>query len=562
MFGYSNPPMIDDVPAVQPKVFHAFANVETRTPIDKLSIDPKNEVTISSKVAGVDDEDPLAFSEVLGHESFLQGALWANSSAVNTLLWSALVNPTNVQSGGGYFTMPPVSYFARMFRYWRGSLIYKFRFIKTKYHKGRVIISYDPNGDITTTADTETTTFTRIVDLAVEDEVEIVVPYKATSPWLLTQQSTGVTTFSNGSAPSYTYDSEYYNGSISIRVQNILTGPAASPQIDILAYVRAGDDFMFSVPSEISTSVTPRDPAGVIQSEEEDDNIAQGKIGPDQHIATITTGELITSLRPVLHRSTLGVVQFAGTAAAVGTTAGLVTTANYFWRIPRGIGRSSDGYNYATYSAAGIPYFFVPNHPIDWVLNCYVGARGSINVHTNVTANGTVVPRLSHLSIERYFGDPLVSTTSYVRNASMVTDSISTPNLASRNSIRYPTGTQTIYPTGQPGVSVTNTQAQPGVSANLPQYSRFRFTPAFFTKRGVDPKSGVRTHDELKVACQFSTGATVTSTSDWPLISVYYGAGVDFQPVFFLCTPRLFTTALPPARDIYRKYTKSKDPHV
>jgi len=548
LFGYSNPPMIDDVKPLQNKTFHAFANVETRMPIDKLAIDPKNEVTISSKVAGVDEEDPLAFSNLLTRESFLMGALWANSQAPDSLIWSALVNPSYAIGGGGYFTMPPMAYFAQTARFWRGSIVYKFRFIKTKYHKGRVIISWDPNGDISANADTETTTFTRIVDLAVEDEVEVVIPYRATSPWLLPQFGTG--NMSNGATPSYTYNSEFHNGCITVRVQNVLTGPAASPQIDMLVYARAGEDFMLSVPTEISTVFTPRDPAGVIQSEEADESIAQKASSVDQQVATITTGEILCSMRPLLHRASLAYNQFAG-APSVGDVPALYQTANYLWRVPYGVGRNPNGYGYATVSGAGVGYNFSPNHPIDWVLNCFIGYRGSTNIHVNTSGVGSNVTNVSHLAINRNYGGPIITTTAVVRNADFTANLFTTPNQYARNTIRYPTGTRTIFPTGQTGMTLTNVQGQPACSANVPQYSKFRFLPAFTSVRNVDPKNGTRFDDNVTVSCQFNSNTTLTANSDWPSLSYYYSAGVDFQPIFFLCTPRLFNTVLPTARDVY-----------
>lgn len=548
LFGYSNPPMIDDVKPVQSKTFHAFANVETRMPIDKLSVDPKNEVTISSKVAGVDEEDPLAFSNLLTRESFLQGTLWSNSQPVDTLLWSAMVTPGYVASGGGYLTSPPVSYFARTTRFWRGSLVYKFRFIKTQYHKGRVIISWDPNGDISANPDTETVTFSRIVDLAVEDEVEIVVPYKATGPWLLNSFNVG--SFSNGATPSYIYNSENYNGTLTVRVQNVLTGPAASPEIDILCYVRAGEDFMLAVPVENTYALSARDPTGLIQSEEASDSIAQQVASADEKVGTITTGEILCSMRPLLHRASLAYQQTAGTPV-LGTPAGVQQTANYIYRVPFGVGRGSTGYGYATVGGVGVVYNFAPNHPIDWVLNCFVGYRGSTNVHVNVTGIGDNVQRVSHLAIHRHFADVLVSPTSIVRNTALVTSNVDLPNQLARNTIRYPTGTQTVFPTGQTGMTLTNVQGQPACSANAPQYIKTRFLPAFAPVRNVDPRTGARFNDELAVTCQFTSKAAVTTTMDWPVLSYYYSAGVDFQPVFFLCTTRLFTTSLPNARDVY-----------
>jgi hypothetical protein len=546
LFGYSNPPLIDDVKPMQPKTFHAFANVETRMPVDKLCVDPKNEVTISSKVAGVDEEDPLAFSGLLTRESFLMGSLWSNSQAPDTLLWSALVHPSPCVSSGGFFTTPPVAHFSRMARLWRGSLVYKFRFIKTKYHKGRVLISWDPNGDISATADTETTTFSRVVDLAVEDEVEVVVPYRATAPWLNTREIT-TTTQSNGTTPSYVYDSELYNGSITMRVQNLLTGPAASPQIDVLVYVKAGDDFMLSVPTEISTLYSTRDPTGVIQSEEE--SISQDKPTVDKHVSLITTGELISSVRPLLHRASLAYVQPAG-VPSVGQTQAFIRTANHYPRVPVGVGRDPLGFGYATVAGAGVRYNFTPNHPIDWTINCYVGYRGSVTVHVNTSGVGSNVTNVSHLAINRMYQSPNLSL-SLFPNSEQVTDVPTAPNALSRSSIRYPTAPRTVVPTGQTGMTLTNVQGQPACSANIPQYNRFRFHPAFQGVRNMDPKNSVTYHDGFTVSTGFNSNATTTATSDWPTLAVYYAAGVDFQPIFFLCTPRLFTTSLPVARDIY-----------
>lgn len=549
LFGYSNPPMIDDVKPFQNKTFHAFANTETRMPIDKLAIDPKNEVTISSKVAGVDEDDPLAFSNLLTRESYLMGTLWSNSQSPDTLLWSALVSPGYYISGGGYSVTTPMGYFAQTTRFWRGSIVYKFRFIKTKYHKGRVIISWDPNGDTTGNADTETTTFTRIVDLAVEDEVEVVIPYRSTAAWLSQTFSNGM--MSNGPNPTYAYNSENFNGCITMRVQNLLTGPAASPQIDVLVYARAGEDFMLAVPTEIDNNWTPRDPAGIIQSEEADDSIAQTPAAADQQVATITTGEIICSMRPILHRTSLAHAQYAG-LPLVGDAQSTMITANYLWRVPYGVGRMAEGYNYATVSAAGVGYNFAPNHPIDWTINCFVGYRGSTNIHVNTTGVGSNVTNVPQMSISRFYGNPIISTTRFQgRNADVTTALVNAPNQASRNCCRITSYPRTAFPSGQTGMTLTNVQGQPAISANVPQYSKFRFQQAFTSVRDIDPKTNGRFYDNVHVGLEFNTNGAVSGTTDYPLLNIYYSAGVDFQPIFFLCTPRLFVTSMPPARDVY-----------
>jgi hypothetical protein len=537
LFGYSNPPMIDDVMPVQAKTFHAFANTETRMPIDKLSVDPKNEVTISSSVTGVDEPDPLAFSNLLSRESFLQGALWANSSPPDTLLWSTLVAP-GYQVTNTYSTYPPVAYFGSMFRFWRGSLIYKFRFIKTRYHTGRVFISWDPAGDITATPDTETVTFTRVVDLQVEDEVEIIVPYKATAPYL----DTGMhSSFSNGATPSYTYSANAFNGSLVVRVQNILTGPAVSPQIDILVYVRAGDDFMYAVPQNITTGLTPRDPTGVLQSQESDD-IDMQTHSVDETVSAITTGELICSLRPLLHRTSLAYTQFAGENVST-VAAGLQHTLNWIWRVPYGLGRMNTGYSMAV-PATPYAYNFAPNHPIDWVLNAFVGYRGSTNIAINVSGIGDNARMVTALSMERFYGNPIFQSGHPVRNAATNTTSFLAPGTLARDVVD-----KAYHAYGQPGMTLTNVQGQPALMASVPQYLKARFLTAFTSVRNIDPKTNTRFYDEVAVRCEFATSSTSSATANWPVLSYYYSAGVDFQPIFFLCTPRLFASAIPTAAD-------------
>jgi hypothetical protein len=242
--------------------------------------------------------------------------------------------------------------------------------------------------------------------------VEVEIPYRATTPWLQPSfLQTG--SMSNGPAPAYSYSSANHNGCITMRVQNLLTGPAVSPEIDILVYVRAGKDFMLAVPREITTSYTARDPAGVIQSEETSDSIAQSTAAVDEKVAMITTGEILCSMRPLLHRSSLVCQQYAGTPA-VGATASLVQTSNFFWRIPYGVGRMAEGYNYATVDGVGVPYNFGTNHPIDWVLNCFVGYRGSTNFHVNTTGVGSNVTNVPHLAISRTYNNPIINSAAVI----------------------------------------------------------------------------------------------------------------------------------------------------
>lgn len=545
LFGYSNPPVIDDVMPFQPKAFHAFSNSETRMPIDKLCLDPKNEVTVSSEVCGVKEEDPLAFKELLTKPSFLIGTAWASSLAVDTLLWSAIVQPHYAYLSGGFRTMPPVTYFSPNFRFWRGSLIYTFKFIKTRFHRGRVLISYDPNGDISGNADTETTTFSRVVDLEQEDQVEFVVPYKATPPLLQVPDFTSwPLTYSTDPAPAYTYDSTSHNGMITMRVQTILSGPTTAANIVVLTSVRAGDDFQFAAPDLLPISATLRDPAGVIQSVETESIALQKPTDLDVHVGMITTGEVIASMRPLCHRTHYSMTQFAGNAPR--TNIGYITTQNNIHRIPPGVGNatvSGGGYNNGN-PAAPFPYNFTRNNPIDWVLDCFVGYRGSTNLFVNHTGYGKNVSGLGTVTISRLYSAVRSGTSNNFNGADNhqpITGANSVSGLV-RAAGGYPPNTGS-------GVTVTNPRTQAAIAANLPQYWPLRFYQAFHTKRDIDPKTLNLIYDHFKVRTTFTNNESSATAPDYPVLDFYQSAGVDFAPVHFLCTPRVFVTVTPLASD-------------
>nr|AWK77893.1 structural polyprotein [Perth bee virus 5] len=542
LFGYSNPPVIDDVMPFQGKSFHAFANAETRMPIDKLSLDPKNEVTVSSSVCGVAESDPLVFKHLL-RESYMLGTQWTGAQASGTLIWSAMVTP-HFHDGLAPRNVVPMTYFGANFRFWRGSIIYKFRIIKTKFHKGRILISYDPHGDITTNPNTETTTFSRIVDIETEDSFEIAVPYKATQPLnQIPLLETWPTTASSAVDPVYTLGPDFHNGCITIRVQTNLTGPTTSANVAILSYSVPGDDFTFAAPKQLNVAYTTRDPAGVVQSGEIAD-IAQKTPSFDKHVGLITTGEVIPSMRPLLHRTHYSLTQVlgAGTPGAVGN----FTATNHFYRVPPGVGRTAfgpAGYNRANPGASSYSYNFTTNNPLDWTLECFVGYRGSVNLHANVRADGNNVKTIGSVALERRYLPVIISATEN-QNGALQTAAVFGTN-ATSNLVR---GLIANYQSGG-GMSLTAPITQNALSINLPQYWPLRFYQAFHTSRDQDARSGNSIYDHVTLKTSFANsivGATATGTGT---VEIFSSAGVDFAPVFFLCTPRLWLTALPAASD-------------
>lgn len=555
IFGYSNPPVIDDIHGFHTKAFHAFANVETRMPIDKLCIDPKNEVTIDNSVCNIDGIDPLSFANTIGRESFVASTAWASSNAVNTPLFTALVAPGQVTYDTTAPTatrqyMTPLCYFGRMYDYWRGSITYKIKIVKTQYHKGRILISWDPNITVIGVSNLETAVFSKVVDLEMEDEVEFTIPYKAFSPYLkmATDDYIDPTT-----TPVLTLNKLIHNGMFTVRVLNVLSGPAANPSIDLLLYMRPGDDFRYARPTDITTGLTTL----TVQSSDVSNVISHEEPSHDSAIDLITVGESYISLRPLLHRTSLAYVQPLGqykTGASTYVPLGNQLTFNLIPRIPPAYGYDPNwGVSWAA-SAVGSPaqrFNFVRNHPLRWILNCFVGYRGSTNIHINPICPASI-DYIDSLSANRLYQSTNYSTTiqsvnRYTRTIPPDEDSgLAALSVTEQGSIAR-------KGSGQAGISLTNTNVQSALSVNVPQYSQMRFNMAPYVYRDKVSRNGAFVYDNVQISAQFATDAAGSATKAWPSMEVYYSAGVDFNPVFFVAVPFVYdyTTTVPTVNNAY-----------
>jgi hypothetical protein len=551
LFGYSNPPVIEDVAGFHTKAFHAMANSDTSMPQDKLSLDPKNEITVDNSVTGISNDDPLAISDLATREAFLSGANYTGAMAAGTKLFTAQVTPyvfmRSAGTGQTIINHTPSGWVSRMFRQWRGSIVYKFVFVKSKYHTGRVSITWDPENLPDATSDTETTCFTRIVDLQYENEVEIVVPYKSKLPWLTTQYGTNPS-FSVGAVPALSYFLNSFNGTIRMTVLNNLTGPATLPEIDILCFQRAGDDIMFSVPGDLDskTSFFP------LQSEEyeEKDVIGKQSLDVDTYVSSITVGESIASLRPLIHRTTHWQTQQLGYLTTTGIVSQTMLTRNVYRRVPGGPGFDPNGYQWANrvIGVGAAPYSYVHSTYINWIINAFAGYRGSINHTYNVDKAGYLTAPVQHLAAERYYGSDILRSNGQNRNRETLPYSDLVTSQQSQLSLN---ATGRFFPAGNQGMSLTNTYTQAALLVNCPQYSQWRFTPAYEPNRNRYP-DGIETQQDN--ICLYSrskiTNLLASDGASAPIVDVYVSAGVDFSPVFFVCVPLVYEyTATPTANN-------------
>lgn len=528
LFGYTDVPVIDDVHAFQPKAFPNLAATDIGTPIEKLTLDSKNELSIDPKIAGANVEDELVISSFVTRESYIFNSTWTSAQASGTSLIYSKITPNMLDSeiitGATVTYGTPMHHVAKCFNYWRGDIIYRFKFICSKYHRGRVRINWTPFGDITS-GNFTTETYTRIVDITEENDVEFVVPYTQTTSYLKTSLFLGNQISEVGS--SFSNLGTLYNGAITMSVLSQQTSPVTSADINILVFVRGAENLEFASPVDIPSTYSPY----VVQGDSSyDDEVSQYELGvkpsiADKNINLVYMGETINSLRTLMRRKCR---YFRLSRDQIYTDDLRCSFYSTLGRQPMYPGYDPSGLNEATGLASALtePYNFVAWNYTTWFSTCFVGNRGSYNY---VIHPYTPTDVLS-LEVTRSNGLHTANTDNLVRQHSAV---VSTPAFEREFS------NSDVYNMGMTGTSLLSQKNLAGATVSLPMYSRFKFLG-----NNVASRTKGTTVDESDVD-SFMTIATVeyiaaNSTDLQFNQDMYVSCGTDFSLVFFLNVPVIY----------------------
>jgi hypothetical protein len=98
LFGYTNVPVVDNVHGYQPMNGPMLASAHIGTPVQKLALDPKQELSIDPSPHGIGSADELSLSYLKTKESYFAATSWSTSDADGTQLWNMRVNPFQATS--------------------------------------------------------------------------------------------------------------------------------------------------------------------------------------------------------------------------------------------------------------------------------------------------------------------------------------------------------------------------------------------------------------------------------------------------------------------------------
>lgn len=525
LFGFTNVPVIEPTLPYRPSAFPQLASPEIGYPVEKLTLDAKNELSIDPSALGLEPHDELAIQNFATKQSFLVSVPWSTSTVVDTPLFTTKVTPSMVvgaQSTNTIFQFTPLGLISEMFRSWRGDIIFTFRFIASPFHKGRVRISYDPfNAAVQTTADTGPTTFNKIVDLGQETEVDIRVPYQQALAWCYTYLVYNNLNFSTSATPALSFTDTFDNGILSVKVLTALTAPVSSSTVDMQVFVRGAENIEFANPKNLDNTFT----ALAVQSDEYSESregmeMAVGTVSPDtvdqrsrQHF-----GENVGSLRVLLRRSFM---VDALTPPSNTTTLGA-------WQIRQTRYPPYYGYDTAGLSAAqgtvvpasNFAFNFTSVTPWHLITNCFIAQRGSMHWHYNYTGVDT--------------------TMSVSRRTSATTQAQSYVGIAPVGFSVNARGLLVNLADTSAGTAIVNQKTNAGLSVSIPNYSVFKFESTDPRNATSPVTSGGRYDGSVFEGVSFQMLAKPSNGDlDEGILTRYASIGTDYNVHFFLNCPTL-----------------------
>lgn len=553
IFGYSRPPDLDAAKRVKTVSTTAFAVTDQPDAVMKLTLDSKNETTIDARTVGLSAEDHMGIYDIAQKESFLTSTIWSSyplGGIPGTILFNSDVTPAlcDAEDLGNTIFMTPMAFMSQLFEYWHGSIIFRFQIVASNFHKGRLLVQYDPNGYLNTS---ENVQYTEVIDIAETRDFEMCIGWGKSEPFLrideagsLDGQSTPIRWRNDGSTAPV---SLLANGQITISVLNELVvpgDPAEAPPIQLNVFVKAGDDMKFAVPdsdkirdlsltplfvnnsrlmsqSEVTTDATTNKQSMENSPEETMKLVLNTEKGDTDQYMNVFFGEHITSLRTLFkrycHHITWDVPGSDVDTNALGHTC--VNKAYPMYRASFDtVGHGSYGY----VAIGGNSYSVNPcsTFPLTYCAPAFVGYRGSIRRKV-VNNNPKYENSRMILAVRQPYRlqTPAITTTFY--------DSV----------VDFTKSFNSAFTHAANGMELQLTRNTGCIEIESPFYQPMRFRSTRYIRPMRIPSEALL----IETYQQRDTSSMDTGTFQSDFVST----GEDFTLFFFLSVPRYYRWDLP-----------------
>lgn len=514
LFGYSRPPVIDEPSAMRPSYIGELACVDKKENVVKLTADSRQELTIDSSVIGVKLPDELSIPYIASKESYFTNFAWTVAAGEGTCLWNVRVNPGMYDFAANSYYTTALSFASLPFRYWRGTIKYRFQIVASAYHKGRLLFLFDPNW---VTGVETNTMYSRIVDLEKERDFTIDVAWAQPTAFLpvppLGARFYSTTQYSSLNASS--------NGVLGVYVLNSLTTPnsVVNNDISINVFASGCEDIKFAEPYsenikalQLTNQSEETDmPENAPTSQVADECMSQCVITPD--INSVFFGESFHSFRALLKRYSYH-ASFTSPSTAAGRYTWVVNKSDY--PVPRGV-VTGGGFN-----ALGLANYTVTTL-LNYLTPAFVAQRGGVRY--KYVFHEDASPTMSTVSVFRGVA-PTYGNAVYLR-----------PDTTADTYMKGSANGNYAYSAN--GAAVTVTQHQPVVEFELPYYRTYRFSNA------RDPSGRFANSPVSNGGHIVQIDTKFSATTDRTTFDSYVGVAEDFQLMWFQGCPPIKAYAIP-----------------
>lgn len=544
-FGYSRPVYAGEIMPYKPTFVGNFANCNLPDTSNKLTLDVKAETTVDTRTMGLDGSDEMSIASIATRESYLTQFAWQITDTTEDLLYSLEVcpriwDPLTV-GANKEFHMPACCFASLPFKYWRGTMRYRFQIVASAFHKGRIKVCWDPSKFETNEYNT---TYTRVIDIAEERDFTVDIGWGATRSYLPQPtffqnpgQIHGTTTPINPKT--------YNNGVLNIYVVNELTVPNSTinNDITILVSVCACDDIEFAEPddSEISqlTWYAPQageyvPQAGEDESPDSTDPATEAapvgeqvmdKVGADlvtaDHTNDIFFGDPVTSIRQLLKRFNFHQVLYSD------NTTGFQLVEWNLNNFPLYRGYAVNTIHQATTPVNPTGYNFMRTTYLNYFTPAFACYRGAIRWKYHLVSDDGVTSK------------QLITV---VRNPSPASDVARTQTVLFNDAASDSSKARQMvnaHPTLSEGAYTTAADHNPVVEVELPYYYNYRFMLGKYADMGTVP--GVLSNFHKLLWTQ-ETGVATTNR-----VMAYCAAGDDFTLGWYIGPPIAYAQVDPVA---------------
>jgi hypothetical protein len=532
LFGYSRPAVLTDTVIQKPSPTGNLANVDAPDAVNRLVLDSKQELTIDSRTTGLDGEDQMSIDSICTRESYLTSFTMSPSDAPEKLLWNSYVTPTLARVNQEEIHMTPMCAMSQYFEEWQGTVKFRFQIVKSQFHKGRLLVRYDPRSfgsDVN-----YNTNYSRIVDLAEEEDFEIEVGWGQARPFLKTFDAGSDFSTLYGTTRLTTDSSDLFNGVLEVNVVNSLVCPSEDSDIQIIVSVSACD-MKWGAPSptqlkdlhyfpEVIAAAKFAPQSGEVDASGESavsgqplgsnslDPINKNLV-PDDHTMEIFFGESPTSIRELFRRY----VHAKTYVAPTNNDAQAVVVGKYFLKgLPPQTGFDPDGDDL---TLNGVTKGTIGNtSPISYFSPMYAGWRGGLR------------HKLLFAKVGDVDSNPSATRVGFVDSVGWLSETyFRGSNLAAALS-----DTLGLYSNG--GSAATNLGVNNTIEYELPYYRGQRFSPA----RIISAESNLS--DSAVVQTVNASGSALTF-QDW------IATGEDYSLFFFTGVPIMYNYRILPFSD-------------